>query len=191
MKPRIALSGKMRSGKSTLAKALATHFNLIQDSFAFPLNQALLAMGVSREDERYRHFAQGVGGVINEIEDGFFAELMGKRHTSFEYGLVIDDLRRRAEYDWCQANGFYLIRLFAPEYARVERGAEWGTLHHHTEVELSKGHFFWNAVYSTDNQSTEEIMTHLVPRVEKHFASRVYQGRHLRHCTSGTEVCRE
>ena len=165
---KVALSGKMKSGKSTLAKELNEigHYNVITLSFASPIREALEVIGITKEEfpEMYREGAQWIGtDFVRKYHPDWWVMLMDRRVQAFEelcatpdYILVIDDMRFENEFDYCQQAGFLMVRLDVSEGTQLARGAEKTRLTHPSETGLD--HIVeeeWDLLLSEDTTPNE------------------------------------
>jgi len=144
---RIAISGKMKSGKTTLAwhleRAFAREGNYSSKtcSFADPIRQALRELGIEKaaHPELYRKGAQYIGTELCRAYDpDWWVKRMAVRTYRMPLAepVIIDDMRFQNEYDWCRENGFILVRLdISPEMV-YNRGGEEGTFDHPSETGL-------------------------------------------------------
>jgi len=120
MNIRVAISGKMGSGKTTLAKALQTEFSQMPDlydtngfypeirGFGAPIRELLAAGGITKEHSDYRQAAQNVGMTMREIDPCFWIRYF---HNHAKASVIIDDLRFKNEYEFCLQHKFFLIRI--------------------------------------------------------------------------------
>src|SRR5699024_7573604 len=150
---KIALTGKMRSGKSTVAEILWLDYDLTRRSFGGALKYYADKMFEGSEvypieveeygepcpfdgkrDTRIkkpRKLYQDFGQAMRQLDENIWI-----RHVEqgIEYdrlftkykGVVIDDLRQPNEYEWAKANGFTIIRVDASEDLRLERAKQAG-----------------------------------------------------------------
>lgn len=161
---RIALTGKMRSGKSLIASHLFVSHGYSRVSFGDSLKYYA--------DQIFPHFTEGItetceifggekvvgrrkpralyqtfGQMMREIDPNiwlYHAEQAleieeGYRSTK---GIVIDDLRQPNEEAWARDNGFTIIRVNANEDTRLARARALGDdfkaedLRHETEMHI-------------------------------------------------------
>lgn len=85
-----------------------------------------------------REALQEIAQFLLSRDDTHFVTLLARntaeaRRTT---GIIIPDLRRRVEFDWCVDNGFLVVKLVVSEATQLARGAEPGRLAHHTETAL-------------------------------------------------------
>lgn len=159
---RIALTGRMRSGKSLIANHLAREYGLRTVSFGdslkyyadeiFPhfteritkkdeLFGGEILVGVKKPRQLYQRFGQ----MMREIDEDIWIQHAERTVESLEdsrsvKGVVIDDLRQPNEYIWARDHGFTIIRVNANEDTRLERARALGDsfeiedLRHETEM---------------------------------------------------------
>lgn len=126
---KIAITGKLRSGKDTAARYLMT-----DHGFDVPISFGAALKRVYHElfpwipaDRKPREGYQKLGQLIREHfdEDVWIkhAERMVEFSLDKRYinGVVISDLRQPNEYDWARKNGFIIVRITAPDELRIER----------------------------------------------------------------------
>jgi dephospho-CoA kinase len=150
---KIALTGKMRSGKDTVANHLYIRhsFNRVAFGDALKKNAHATFPWVS-EFSKPRALYQAYGQLMRQIEPDVWvkhAEQAVKGVIDFrvntgaeKVGVVITDVRQQNEVDWCRANGFTLIRVTAPDEDRIARAIAAGDdfneadLEHETESHI-------------------------------------------------------
>jgi dephospho-CoA kinase len=147
---KIALTGKMRSGKDTIANHLYIKYNFSQVSFGDALKKnAHATFPWIYEWNKPRALYQQFGQLMREIEPDVWikhAERAVKGVVDYKVGtndenigIVITDVRQQNEVDWCRANGFSIIRVTAPDEERIARAIAAGDdfsekdLEHETE----------------------------------------------------------
>jgi hypothetical protein len=170
-KPRIAIFGRMRSGKSTLAEALAKEFDIPQDNFAAPIHEAWakLSKEFHWRDSEKREWMQGIAKCATDKDDAHFVKLLEQRNPDFRStGLVIGDCRRSAEYAWARANDFVTVWLGVSEATQIQRGADKAHLNHPTETAM-QGFFNGFDIYFYESDSVE----HRVQRIKEYLAEYV------------------
>lgn len=139
---RIALTGRMRSGKSTIADYLwlthgfakvsfASSLKLTADRLFSHLYEPIYDGRAIREYRKPRALLQELGQKLREIDEDVWIKQAEQSMRVFENyrttaGIVIDDLRQPNEYEWARANGFVIVRVIAPETDRIERAIELG-----------------------------------------------------------------
>src|SRR5690606_38371588 len=125
---KIALTGKLRSGKSAVAERLFYEHGFEWPiSFGGPLKYyADRIFDVSEAGAKPRAIYQQFGQLCRAIDEDVWIkhaefsvqQALNQRSTR---GIVISDLRQPNEYEWCQRNGFGIVRVNAPDEFRLER----------------------------------------------------------------------
>jgi dephospho-CoA kinase len=129
---KIALTGKIRSGKSTVSNHLYIQhsFNEVAFGDALKKNAHATFPWVS-EFSKPRALYQQFGQLMRQIDPDVWVKHAERAvkgaidfnvHTGSEkVCVVITDLRQPNEYEWARANGFTLIRVTAPDEDRIWR----------------------------------------------------------------------
>jgi dephospho-CoA kinase len=129
---KIALTGKMRSGKDTVANHLYIRhsFNRVAFGDALKKNAHATFPWVS-QFSKPRALYQQYGQLMRQVDPDIWikhAERAVKGAIDFrvntgaeQIGVVITDVRQQNEVDWCRENGFTLIRVTAPDEDRIAR----------------------------------------------------------------------
>jgi dephospho-CoA kinase len=129
---KIALSGRLRSGKDTIANHLYIKHGFTTVSFGDALKKnAHATFPWVGEFSKPRALYQQFGQLMRQIDSDVWikhAERAVKGAIDFnvntgadKVGVVITDLRQPNEYEWARANGFTLIRVTAPDEDRIAR----------------------------------------------------------------------
>jgi dephospho-CoA kinase len=150
---KIALCGKLRAGKDEVANHLGIKYGFDRIAFGDSLKKNAHAVfpWVS-EFSKPRALYQNFGQLMRQIDEDIWikhVERAIKGHIDFrvgmgadQIGIVVTDVRQQNEVDWCQANGFTLIRVTAPDEVRIGRAIEAGDdfnvhdLAHETELAI-------------------------------------------------------
>jgi dephospho-CoA kinase len=129
---KIALTGKLRSGKDTVANHLYIRhsFNRVAFGDALKKNAHATFPWVS-EFSKPRSLYQQFGQLMRQIEPDVWVKHAERAvkgaidfnvHTGADLiGVVITDLRQPNEYEWARANGYTIIRVTAPDEDRIAR----------------------------------------------------------------------
>jgi dephospho-CoA kinase len=129
---KIALCGRLRSGKDTIANHLYIKYGFSQVAFGDALKRvAHETFPWVSEFSKPRALYQSVGQLMREIDSEVWikhAEQAVKGAIDFrvntgaeQLGIVLTDVRQQNEVDWCRKNGFTLIRVTAPDEDRIAR----------------------------------------------------------------------
>lgn len=185
MNVRVAISGKMGSGKTTLARALQHEFsdpvNWYESEsyipqiigFGAPIRELLSRGNINKHDAQFREAAQNMGMAMREIDPKFWINVF---YNTAPASVIIDDLRFKNEFEWCKRHGFYLIRLLAPYPIREARGADVSRDFHVSETELDEQEGWDFACLNTNYTDTTALAKILLPKIREHcFDSNVYR----------------
>jgi dephospho-CoA kinase len=150
---KLALCGRLRSGKDTVGNHLYIRHSFNQVAFGDALKKnAHAAFPWIYDFNKPRALYQAYGQLMREIDPDVWirhAEQAVKGAIDFrvntgadKVGVVITDLRQPNEYEWARANGFTIIRVTAPDEDRISRAIAAGdnfTAHdltHETELAI-------------------------------------------------------
>jgi dephospho-CoA kinase len=134
---KIALTGKLRSGKDTVANHLYIRHSFDRVAFGDALKKnAHATFPWIYEWNKPRALYQQFGQLMREIEPDVWikhAERAVKGIVDYKVGtsaekigIVITDVRQDNEVAWCRASGFTLIRVTAPDEDRIARAINAG-----------------------------------------------------------------
>ncbi len=146
---KIALTGKLRSGKSTAACHLISQgfspvsFGASLKHYAdilFEHSPVYKSEPIEKDDpfggkmttgkRKPRRLYQDFGEKMRELDPNIWIQHAEARVGDAEFRalvdglparIVIDDLRQPNEYEWARVNGFTIIRVNASDEVRVER----------------------------------------------------------------------
>lgn len=192
---KIALIGKARAGKDSVADLLAEHYGFTKYAFGTALKyHAHLIFPWIPRDPKPRELYQFMN-VMREYDTDvwvrhLFNELDVDCHYDELFGLapvfpVITDVRQQNEYDRCRAEGYTIIRVEADDPTRLERMRAAGDrfnnddLKHDTETQLDA----FEADFTVDNgagvtlddlkRQVDAIMGELITQSKRIGAGRV------------------
>lgn len=145
---KIALVGKMRSGKDAIGTLLTTRHGFYPP-FAFGTALKASAHDIFPDVPRSPK-PRALYQFMNVMRDYDPQVWIKHVERSVEYaldsrttkGIVITDARQANEIAWCRANGFKIVRVTAPEHIRIARAQAVGdvfdyeALTHPTETEV-------------------------------------------------------
>jgi hypothetical protein len=165
---KLALVGKLRSGKSIASQYLTLFYDFQPFAFADPLKRYLheIFPHVPREPKP-RRLLQLFGQKMRELDPDVWVNLT--MHKIDEYlrqhacdcsplkpRVVVTDCRQRNEYDRLRAAGFVFVRINADDELRIRRALEAGDdftpedLAHETELLVDS----FDVDYDVDNNGT-------------------------------------
>jgi len=135
---KIALIGKSRSGKDTVAPMfddlyfIDTYEYLKFMSFGYKMVRSFQETfpnieRIPRPIESYRKYAQ----YCREIDENVWVNFVDEEYRShIKYNklenFIITDLRQENEYEWCKKHGFIFIKIDCDEKIRKERAIKSG-----------------------------------------------------------------
>jgi len=123
---RLAVSGKMRSGKDTLAARLVERYGFRRYAFADRLKAVASELFGMASGAKNRHLLVELGRKMCEID-----KLVWVNHVLGQMPLrcdvVISDLRFRYEYHALKAFDFVMVRVDSDETARLKRVERFGS----------------------------------------------------------------
>lgn len=167
---RIAIGGKMGTGKSSISDFLAKCFQFKQYSFAAKLKE--IASDLFDMEVKDRVLLQMLGSEIRNMKVDAWANFVMKRiNAEAPLRVVIDDMRYLNEADILKEHGFVLIKLYTPAFLVKKRhiaGFNQQTNAHPSEVEIDA----IDIDYAIDTSGTLEqayrkVMTVLAEVAEK------------------------
>ena len=161
--PNIALIGKARSGKDTIAARLIATRSYARVAFADPLKEMALRINPAVADAGYGHlgyladvvsdsgweaakddypevrrFLQRLGQSVRDVSEDFWLDIASRRIATaagWNLPVVVTDVRYRNEADALRAAGFRMVRVIRPETdPRMPTGSANGE--HVSETEL-------------------------------------------------------
>lgn len=141
---KIGLTGKMRSGKDTLADYLVENYGFTKFAFGDALKRYVHEIFDVNPNEKPRDIYQRFGQYCRAIDGDVwvrkcFQSIAESDRGNRMFRPIITDIRQHNEYDRCRAEGFVIIRVKADDSVRLERAREAGdkfdkeSLNHETE----------------------------------------------------------
>ncbi|QNM43729.1 adenylate kinase [Shouchella clausii] len=194
MSLKIALIGKARAGKDSVADLLAEHYGFTKYAFGTALKRYYHDI-FGEQDGKPREGYQWFGQTMRERDPGvwvrkLFEEIDIDSQYDEMFSLapifpVITDARQQNEYDRCRAEGYTIIRVEADDVTRLERMRAAGDrfniddLAHDTETQLDE----FEADYTVNNgagvtlddlkRQVDAIMAQLISQSKRIGAGRV------------------
>ncbi|WP_323709497.1 AAA family ATPase [Mammaliicoccus sciuri] len=178
----IALTGKMRSGKDTVAEQLskqfkkeAFHVNQIAFGYALKAKAKELYPEEFVEGKKPRELYQWFGQTLRERNEDVWvnqvAQFINKKNKDTQqWGYdpqvyIITDLRQPNEYQFCKDNNFIIIKVECDDVTRINRLNALGDnytptdLHHDTETHIDS--FNVTTTIDTSELSKDELNTYV------------------------------
>lgn len=145
---KVALCGKMRSGKDTVANYLIDNQDVHGITYRLAFGDKLKDMAhmlfpwidkESKPRELYQFM-----NTIRDFDLNVWVKHLEKSYqaVSIYDNIIITDLRQQNELEWCRENGFEIVRVTSPEEMRVNRVIKAGdtfnkeSFSHKTEQEV-------------------------------------------------------
>lgn len=155
----MGLSGKIHSGKSTVANALAMKYHMVVRGFADALKNDVVAMGFDREDvfiEKppwMRALLQAYGQAKRALDEDYWIKRLDNSLSLCAKGhvYIIDDMRFPNEMQWIKSRGGITIRLEREDYPAVSDDL--------SETALDSAHFD-HTVYGKSGE-LEDLIQHV------------------------------
>tara|TARA_B100001063_G_C16596202_1_gene468231 strand:+ start:138 stop:662 length:525 start_codon:yes stop_codon:yes gene_type:complete len=116
---RIAITGKMCSGKSTIAHAIAESDPKFQ-IFSFGKKVKDVAKDLFNMTEKDRSLLVNIGSKMREIDPDVWTKYVLKQTEGLTH-CIVDDLRYQNEYEALTNAGFQIIQLVISEETQEER----------------------------------------------------------------------
>ena len=169
---RIAVIGKICSGKTTLSNSLINEFgkhNIIFSKKSFADNVYKIAYDVFNMKEKNRSLLQSIGTKMREIDPNVWVNLTLR---NIEDNVIIDDCRFLNEIQNLKESGFTLIKLNISDELQLERLKKtytnsWKThdLSHVSECEINLfDDNMFDIIIDVDNYtSMENIINYIFP----------------------------
>jgi len=114
----IAFTGWAGSGKTEAAKYLELKYGHKRISFADGIKD--IAFNIFGAKEKSRELLQSIGEKLREIDPDVWVRHTINRVNCFS-DYVIDDLRRKNEFNALIKHNFYIFRIVADEDIRIKR----------------------------------------------------------------------
>ncbi|WP_205439450.1 AAA family ATPase [Halobacillus ihumii] len=156
---KIAICGKLRSGKNEVADTLTDYFRFTQFAFSNGIKEVgkLLFPNEFNRREKPRQLLQRLGQKLREVHPNIWVnytfnemdEVGAKR-------IVVTDLRQPNELEALKEDGFHIIRVNATDETRLKRSREAGDdftlkdMQHETELHVDS----FEVDYDIDNNGT-------------------------------------
>lgn len=180
MSVKIALTGKMRSGKDTVADYLVEHYDCTKFAFGDELKRYAHEIFNVSEEEKPRDIYQRFGQYCRAIDEDVWVRKCFENISAWEelplthvvrgknwLRPVITDLRQPNEFDECKRQGFTIIRVNCPDSVRLERMKAAGDrfnsedLAHETEIYIDGFDVdfdVWNSGKVTDTYEQIDVI---------------------------------
>ena len=115
---KIAITGKICSGKSTLANKLKNILKL--EKYSFADNVKKYAKEIFEMEYKDRKLIQDFAEKMKEIDNNIWIKQLDKEIKD-KVHIVIDDLRFENEYNYLKKNNYYIIKLVIDKNQQIKR----------------------------------------------------------------------
>ena len=143
---RIAICGKMGSGKTYIADLLNKKFNLVKISFAGKVKE--IASDLFGVEYKNRELLQNIADKMKDIDNDIWVKYVIKKINDDKLdNVIIDDLRFPNELSYLKKHNFIIIALDIDENTQINRLKEkYGNdyinhinrRHHNSEINIEK-----------------------------------------------------
>ena len=170
---KIAISGKMCTGKTFISNLLINHFekeNIKLHKLSFADDVYKIARELFSMKTKNRQLLQSIGTKMREIDSNVWVNYLLKTHKN--ENLIVEDGRYENEIKALHKNGFYIIKLELDKDTQLKRLMEKypdtynnhiKNLNHESETSsdlIPKKYF--NCIVKSDEKLIEFIRTHLL-----------------------------
>lgn len=149
---KIALFGKMRSGKDTVGEMLINDYNFKRFAFGEGIGQIIEEYfpEVLMEGKKPRHHYQFIGQQLRQLDEDVWIKYLLKSIAEYEQEseesvrVVITDGRQSNEAVKLKEQGFVIVKVEAPDKVRMERIIQAGDqftpelFQHETELQVDQ-----------------------------------------------------
>jgi cytidylate kinase len=115
---KIAITGKICSGKSTLANKLKDKLKL--EKYSFANNVKKYAKEIFEMEYKDRKLIQDFAEKMKELDNNIWINQLDKEIKDKTH-IVIDDLRFENEYKYLKKNNYYIIKLLIDKNQQIKR----------------------------------------------------------------------
>ena len=179
---KIALVGKMRSGKDTVADILQKEYKFNRIAFGDKLKElAHMIFPHVPLDPKPRELYLFMN-TMREFHEDVWVYHLANTYNSIKnnsHGIVITDVRQQNELDWCKKNGFTILKVVCDDVIRLERIKASGDVHkeeyltHNTESSVDQLEFDdWIDNSGNLEDLHEQVVTVLYNTIKKLHANK-------------------
>jgi dephospho-CoA kinase len=175
---KIALTGKLRSGKSEVGNYLYIRHSFDEFAFGNALKRTVnevfpWAVGPNKPRALLQNFGQLMRSIdenvwIKHVERAINGTIDFRVSMGAEaIGIVITDLRQPNEYEWARTEGYTIIRVTSPDEVRIGRAIAAGDdfsvhdLAHETELDIDN----FDVDYTVENNGTVDELKEKIDAV--------------------------
>lgn len=146
---KIALSGKMMSGKTIVADYLVSKYGFIEIAFADRLKELAIELFGMNPEYKNRELLQLLGMKMRELDPNVWVRYVMNELLD-EQDVVVSDVRLKNEFDALQQAGFIMVRCYVSRNIQDERIQKempempWELVNHISETDLDDIGQIWS-----------------------------------------------
>lgn len=111
MNRRLALSGKLASGKTPITEYLMEHHRFTEAAFADRLKELAAELFNMKAREKDRHLLQQIGDTFRRIDTQVWVRYLLERLPPDDVDVVVSDVRYPNEFESLLERGFRMVRI--------------------------------------------------------------------------------
>lgn len=164
----IAVAGKIRSGKNTVAAYLGKKLDCHQIAFADGISQVIIEYfnDAFKEGKPRKHY-QIIGQAFRQLNPNIWVQMLDAEMDYYKEdneNVIVTDLRQPNEYEYLKNEGFIIVKVEADFEIRVERslasGDKFDTEDFYHETELNIDAMDYDYLVS-NNTTLEDLLDQL------------------------------
>ncbi|MDQ0976662.1 dephospho-CoA kinase [Neobacillus niacini] len=178
---RIAITGKMRSGKNTVADYFLIHKAFRSMAFGEGIKEVIqLYFPELLLQGKPRKLYQAIGQLFREFNPDIWVEILDRRLDQIttwfgdeNIDIVVTDLRQENEYKYLKEQGFIIIKVEAEDELRIERIKQSGDtfdhedFYHETELSVDALGFDYLITNNTTIEDLNEQIKFIINEMEE------------------------
>lgn len=164
---KIALSGKMMSGKTIVADYLVSKYGFTEIAFADRLKELAIELFGMDPEYKDREILQLLGMKMRELDPNVWIRYV-MNELPDRQDVVVSDVRLKNEFDALQHAGFIMVRCYVSRIVQDERirkempDMPWQLIDHISETDLDVGRFgsyrIWHHVIANDGCTMDALL---------------------------------
>ncbi|OAA90882.1 AAA family ATPase [Clostridium ljungdahlii] len=171
---RIAMVGKMRSGKDTVADLITLRCNCKHIAFADGITKVIqICFPEAFMQEKPREHYQFIGQQLRKLNPNVWVNYADRtiKDLGSITSIIITDCRQSNEEEYLRRNGFFIVKVVADDKVRLDRIAKAGEsvtdeqFYHDTEKQVD----LIEADYVIENNGTLAEMEKKVERLLEYY----------------------
>lgn len=150
---KIALTGKMRSGKDTVAERIIFRYGLKEFKLSSGISDTIDLLFGRNPDNKNRLQYQFIGQTMRQLDQEVWLKYtMKKIQSAGSSQIIISDLRQENEEEFLRKRGFIIIKVESEDSLRKQRIVDSGDIFNEEE-------FYHETETSVDNIKEDYIIT--------------------------------